>query len=107
MKFLGLCPQVSTHVTLYDLLTRLVSYTARQLKQGLFAASLIDIPLTDLLEICYRIAYCFESLFFIPISKKVDGLDSRASFVWNDRFDGLWPVIYLLNREYCVIASSI
>lgn len=99
MNFLGLDPRRNAHLLLYDLVVGLVIYTARHLKVGMNAASLLDFPLTDIQDVCYRIADCFDSLFFIPVNRR-NGLGLRDSFVWDDRFNGLWPIMYLLNREY-------
>lgn len=100
MEILGLDSQSATQLRLYNLIIRLVIYTAGQLKQNVCAASLLEFPLTDLHDICYRIADCFDSLFFIPVSRKSENYPFRSSFIWDDRFNGLWPIVYLLVREF-------
>lgn len=100
MKFLGLNPESNVHTHLYDLIVGLVIYTVRRLRAAVTTLSLMQFPLTDLQDICYRIADCFDSLFFIPVTRLDRGSDVRESFVWEDRFNGLWPIMYLLRREY-------
>lgn len=98
MNILGLKEHSTNHCRLYSLILNLLGHIASQLK--LISVSLHSFPLTDLQDLCYRVADCFDSLFYVPVTSSHDDLSCALSFTWNDRFNSMWPLLYLLAREY-------
>lgn len=111
MGILGLDPNVRPHYDLYTLVLADVRYLAGHLKGEVMAHSLIQMPLTDIRQLCYRVADKYESLFFVPVPGS-DGEAENASsngfavwFQWLDRYNCMWPIVSMLNREYQKIPS--
>lgn len=101
MAILGLIPGYNEHVELYALLVRDVRYVATHLKKQVMAVSLADMPLTDVRRLCYRVADKYDSLFYVPTKTSEDcELHSALSFQWLDRYNSMWPIVSMMNREF-------
>lgn len=109
MAILGLNSQLPSHVALYKLLVNEIRFVAGHLKRSVMAHSMLQMPMTDIRSLCYRIADKFESLFYIPVKPgDEEGKDSgfAISFLWLDRYNGMWPIISMLSREYEKVTVS-
>lgn len=109
MAILGLDPHTSSHLALYKLLVKEIRYVASYLKRRVMAHSMLQMPLTDIRSLCYRIAENFDSLFYVPVKPgDEDGKESNfaISFRWLDRYNCMWPIVSMLNREYQKAAIS-
>lgn len=95
MVILKLDPRTPTHRAIFDKLRAVIRHCAIALKSKVPANALIEMPLTDLSRVCYRIAERFESLFCIPVSRV-----ASRQFHWNDRYNGMWPIVCELNKLY-------
>lgn len=95
MMILNLDPNVLVQRAIFDKFRAVVRHCAITLRTKVPASRLLDMPLTDISRICYRIAERFESLFCIPVSRV-----ASRQFYWNDRFNGMWPIVCELNKMF-------
>lgn len=65
-KVLGLDTKDQVHLAIFLGLVKVVQECAARLSVC-HVTSLLDLPLTDLKEICYELALHFKALFFVPI----------------------------------------
>lgn len=91
------------HELIYRLFLDLVLFTANELKRNVDVSSLLEMPLTDIRTLCYKIADRFESLFYVPTLDEEEDSDSALSFQWSDRFNCMWPIVCILNREFMIL----
>lgn len=107
MKVLGLDLATTSHSELYQLLLGEIRYLASHLQREVMAHSLMQMPLTDIRKLCYRIADKYESIFYIPArDEDEDDPMSALSFQWLDRFNSMWPIVSLLSREYALAQAA-
>lgn len=98
MKVLGLNLELPACQNLYGAILGETRFVADHLNRLVMARSLLQMPLTDVRMLCYRIAQKFEATFFVP-GRSSDS-SSAVDFEWLDRFNSMWPLVSLLDREY-------
>lgn len=68
---LGLGDENKVHDVIYHGIQRDVKYAASKLfSLGKFS-SLLEMPLTDLKQLCYEIALKYKTIFFVPVESKI------------------------------------
>ncbi|SGZ52830.1 CIC11C00000003115 [Sungouiella intermedia] len=100
MRILGLNPHIAAHLALYRLLSREVRLVAGILRRNIMAHSMLQMPMSDIRSLCYRIADRYESLFYVPVKTPDEEKLCAISFLWKDRYNGMWPIVSMLHREY-------
>lgn len=88
------------HRRLYNSLLYALQQVAVILKSRVTAVSLRQMPMTDLRRISYRVADGFEQLYYVPVREDSLDVSTALSYSWRDRYNSMWPIISLLNREY-------
>lgn len=90
MSILCLQPSNLQHRQLYASLLLTVRYAASVLKRN--KSELAQMPMSDIRRICYRIADRYGSVFF--------ELKKGEFPVVGDKYNSMWPIVSMLNREY-------
>lgn len=68
---LGLGDENKVHDVIYCGILRDAKYAASKLFTLLNFSSLLEMPLTDLKQLCYEIALKYKAIFFVPVEAKI------------------------------------
>lgn len=103
---LGLDDSVNHELMFQGIVTH-VKLVAREI-YGFFRGDLLDLPLTNIKDVVYQIGLNFKEVFFVPIKTTVyESWNNPENIVrYVSRFNEMWLVSCLLNREYQQLASS-
>ena len=77
---LGLNDKNEVHDVIYSGIERDVKYAASKIFSIGKLSSLLEMPLTDLKQLCYEIALKYKTIFFVPVESKIKVSPAKNDF---------------------------